>query len=148
MCTDTSDLFLLGDFLVRKSSFLQNLLAPSPEAREVRSRSPSPGPKDYDADREEGNLAPVADTRMEHTALCKLLSLYQHQVLYAAVARVQREEERMEPGAVAPALFQIYRNLAAVCATNNNQSTGGENEIVQEDVLIGFQSAVQSSMIQ
>jgi len=144
ICTDTSDLFMLGELLVRKAPFLQQLLTRS-EPDEEQGASPAPSHA-RPADPDDLEQASAVDTRKQHKALCKLLFLYQHQVLYAAVAKIQSEEERAEPGAVVPALFGMYCNLATVC-TSDNSSGGEPAEIVSANTLEAFQAAIKKSGI-
>eukprot|EP00658_Telonema_sp_P-2_P023361 TRINITY_DN19359_c0_g2_i1.p1 TRINITY_DN19359_c0_g2~~TRINITY_DN19359_c0_g2_i1.p1 ORF type:complete len:307 (-),score=74.48 TRINITY_DN19359_c0_g2_i1:178-1098(-) len=142
LCTETTDLFELGDFLVQKASVIQHLLVPVDSGEQAPAASTSPTGK-HAACHEEDMAVAVSDTRKEHGAMCKLLSLYQHQILYAAVARIQHEEERLDPGTVAPCLFETYCSLAQICEPSTS-----ETQIVGVATLQAYQTAVQKRGIQ
>ena len=81
----------------------------------------------------------IIDAALRRKALCKILMLYQHQILYAAVAKCQREEERggVKLGQAPEKLFSVYRGLSAILSTDMQHG----DDVVSEAVLTAFQEA-------
>jgi len=144
-CTTDEELTEMGPFLVGNAPLLQKMLQNEPQAPDSpTSPTGSPGttPVRVAPGEEEEELAgAVVDDAVRQRALSRLVFLFQHQVLYAAVAECQREEERgcLGPGGIPnPRMFALYRTLAGILTEQHD----GASPVVPRDVLAALQDAV------
>ena len=72
------------------------------------------------------------------------MSLYQHQILYAAVGKCQRAEERngVIAGVMSDKLLSLYRGLAGVLTLEQEEN---EDETVSEEILSVLQESLVST---
>jgi len=135
-CTHTEDLFVMGAYLVQKAPILQDMLRPTEEEKDDAKPEVS-GKSSSGEDPEEDVQQVVIDVALRRKALVKILMLYHHQILYSAVAKCQREEERGVLGQAPEKLFSVYRGLSAVLSTDMQHG----DDVVSESVLMAFQEA-------